>query len=89
MKQNICRQKPMILICDKDALIIREKPGFWTNGAGETEYLHVCEWNQNLYLSPSMNVNSKWIKDLNIRPEPPKLVEDKVFKIEAQQRLSE
>ena len=80
MKQNICRQKPMILICDKDALIIREKTGVRTNGAGETEYLLVCEWNQNLISHPGTNINSKWIKDLNIRPEPLKLVEDKVYK---------
>jgi hypothetical protein len=40
------------------------------NVAGKTGYIDTC-------LSPSVNTNSKWIKDLNIRPKTLKLVQER------------
>ena len=49
-----------------------------TNGAGTTGSYHVeeCE----LILSPCTKVKSKWIKELHIKPETLKLIEEKVGK---------
>ena len=43
------------------------------NGAGLTGCLHVEECNP--YLSPCTKLRSKWIKDLNIKPDTLSLIE--------------
>jgi hypothetical protein len=56
---------------------VEKKIAFSTNGAGSTGSYHVeeCE-----FLSPFAKLKSKWIKELHIKPETLKLIEEKVGK---------
>ena len=47
------------------------------NGASVTGCLH--EKNANILISPCPRLKSKWIKDPNIKPETPNLIEEKVW----------
>ena len=56
-----------------------KKKAFPTNGNGLTGYLHVEECKQtHSYLPPCTQLKSKWIKDLNIKPDTLNLIEEKV-----------
>ena len=56
-----------------------KKTAFWTNGAGTTGHFHVEEC-KFLFLSPCTKLKSKWIKELHIKSETLKLIEEKVRK---------
>jgi hypothetical protein len=48
------------------------------NDLGKTGYLYAEKWNLDSCDSPYSKVNSKWIKDLNVRPETMKQPEEKI-----------
>ena len=47
-----------------------------TSGVGETTHLSANEWNQNNLFNHVQKRNSKWITDLNVRPET--ILEEKI-----------
>jgi hypothetical protein len=56
-----------------------EKTASSTNVAGWENWLAVCrKLKLDPCLSPCTSINSKWIKDLNIRPQTLKLVKERV-----------
>jgi hypothetical protein len=48
---------------------IVKKTASLTSSAG----IATCRWKTEPYLSPSTKINSKWIRDLTVRPETLKL----------------
>ena len=57
---------------------MEKKTAFSTNGAGTTGRYHVEEY--KLIHSPCTKLKSKWIKELHIKPETLKLIEEKMGK---------
>jgi hypothetical protein len=54
-----------------------EKMASSKNVAGKTKLFACRQLTLDPCLSPSININSKWIKNLNIRPETLKLVQER------------
>ena len=57
-----------------------EKTISLTSGAEKTGQALMKEWNWEHFLTPYTKINSKWIKDLNGRPETIKLLEENIGK---------
>jgi hypothetical protein len=55
---------------------VGEKTASSTNGVGKTGNLYIEDVKEIPYLSPCSKTNSPWIKDLGVRPEPLKVLEE-------------
>lgn len=66
------------LILDKGAKnVYQRKENHFNKCFWKTGYPHAEDWTSFAHLSPYTKINSKWIRDLNVRPETMKPLEEK------------
>jgi hypothetical protein len=66
------------LIFDKGAKNLWWRKDSFFNKCCWGNWISTCrKWKLDLFLSPCTSINSKWIKDLNIRPKTLKLVQER------------